>query len=260
VRSLHLYAAGRPPRHRGLPENDHPLVVVLPGLGFPRYTVPAAQAVARRGAECAVLDLPGFGWPGPRTTRPDIHAIGLLTAQWLDVVAGGRPVVLLGHSTGAQAALTGAVTAYDGGRRRLALVMAGPTFAPRHRRVVPLLLATPKAYRNDSVGEIHPSEVLRGRGDIVTMLRSALLDAPEGRVGRLRTPLTLTSGVHDSYAPAEWLDELAAASVAVTHRRVVQLGGSHNNLSTHPDDVAEVVAGAVGDADAATAEGFPAGS
>lgn len=46
-----------------------PLVVVLPGLGLPFYTLPTARALAARGVDCEVLDLPGIrvgaAAPGP---------------------------------------------------------------------------------------------------------------------------------------------------------------------------------------------------
>ena len=53
----------------------------------------------------------------------------------------GERVVLLGHSTGAQAALQAALLVQD--RRRLdAVVLAGPTVAPTQRRLDLLALAS----------------------------------------------------------------------------------------------------------------------
>lgn len=224
-----------------------PLVVVLPGLGLTFYTRRTAAALAARGLPTAVLDLPGFGSDRPWPTRPDIHAIGLTAARWVESQASERPVVVLGHSTGAQAALTAAL-ALGARRRRLSLVLAGPTFCPEQRRLSGLALATPLAYRDDRPTEIDPAEAWRGRAGIVAILGSGLRDAPEERVAHLRAPVTVASGVHDAYAPFDWLDRLATSAGNAPRVRTARLGGSHNNLFTHPEEVADLVALAADDA------------
>ena len=238
VRSVHHLPSGA--GHRGL-------VVVLPGLGLPGYTLPTAEAVAARGVECAVLDVPGFGSAHPRSSRPDIEAIASVARHWVLEQAGRRPVVVLGHSTGAQAALV-TVLGLQSKRRGVALVMAGPTFRPEHRRVAQLLASTPLAYRLDRLGEIHVKEVLRARVDLVRMVRSGLRDAPESKVAGLAAPLTVTAGVADAYAPSAWLDLLARSAVRSVGTRTSVLAGSHNNLYTHPHEVAALVALAMDDA------------
>jgi alpha-beta hydrolase superfamily lysophospholipase len=240
VRSLHHLPYGSGVSDRGL-------VVLLPGLGLPGYTLPTAQAVAARGVECAVLDVPGFGSAHPRSSRPGIEAIGSVARQWVLEQATRRPVVVLGHSTGAQAALV-SVLGLQSKRRGVALVMAGPTFWPEHRRAVRLLAATPLAYRRDRLGEIHLTEVVRARADLVRMVLSGLRDAAEARVAGLAVPLTVTAGVADAYAPAGWLDLLASSAVRAPGVRTSLLGGSHNNLYTHPHEVAELALLALDDA------------
>lgn len=238
VRSLHV-GGGR--------SGSGPLVVVLPGLGLPFYTLPTARALAARGLECAVLDLPGFGSDLPWPTRPGIHAIGLTAARWVEEAAPGRPVVVLGHSTGAQAALTAAL-ALGARRRACSVVLAGTTFAPEQRRLARLALATPLAYRDDRPDELDPAELWRGRAGVLAMLGSGLRDAPETRIARLRAPVTVTAGAHDAFAPVGWLDRLALAATAASSVRTSMLGGSHNNLFTHPDEVADLVLRAAADA------------
>jgi len=230
-----------------------PLVVILPGLGLPFYTLRTARALVSRGVDCTVLDLPGFGSGRPWPTRPNIHAIGLTAARWLESEAADRPVVVLGHSTGAQAALTAAL-ALGVRRRRLSLVMAGPTFTPGQRRLPRLARTTPLAYRNDGPHELDPVEVYRGRTGIIAMLQGSLHDAPEERIVHLATPVTVTAGVHDAYAPVEWLDRLATSARRAPSVRTSLLGGSHNNLFTHPDEVADLVVLTAGDAAAAGRE------
>ena len=241
VRSLSL--GGDAPRTTPLggdAPRTTPLVVVLPGLGLPFYTIPTARAVVARGLACTVLDLPGFGSNLPRPTRPSIHAAGLTAARWIEARATGRPVVVLGHSTGGQAALTAAL-ALSAHRRDFSLVLAGTTFAPEQRRLHRLARATPFAYRDDRLDQIDAMEVYRGRTGIVAMLQSGLHDAPEERIAHLPVPVTVTAGVHDAFVPLTWLDQLASSAVSAPSVRTSLLGGSHNNLFTHPDEVADLV-------------------
>jgi pimeloyl-ACP methyl ester carboxylesterase len=103
---------------------------------------------------------------------------------------------------------------------------------------------TPLAFRRDSLGEagVLP-QTARGPSAVLALLRTGLADSPEERVAGLTVPLLLTAGRQDSYAPASWLAALASAarsSPAVTARRI---SGSHNNLFTHPQEVATLVAG-----------------
>lgn len=226
-----------------------PLVVVLPGLGLPFYTLPTARAVVDRGLACTVLDLPGFGSDLPRATSPSIHATGLTAARWIEAQADGRPVVVLGHSTGGQAALTAAL-ALSARRRGFSLVLAGTTFAPEQRSLLPLARATPFAYRDDRPDQIDAMEVLRGRGGIVAMLRSGMRDAPEQRIAHLPVPVTVTAGTHDAFVPVTWLDLLASSARRAPSVRTSLLGGSHNNPFTHPDEIADLVGLAAGDATA----------
>jgi pimeloyl-ACP methyl ester carboxylesterase len=240
-RVVHSLSTAQPPCDSG------PLVVVLPGLGLPFYTLRTARSLTARGLHAVVLDLPGFGSPRPWPTRPNIHATGLLAARWVEARAADRPVVVVGHSTGAQAALTAGL-ALSARRRGLSVVLAGPTFAPRQRRLSGLALATPFAYRDDSPAELNPAELCRGRAGILTMLHSGLRDTPERRIAGLPVPVTLTAGAHDSFAPVEWLDRLGRAARLAPSVRTSVLHGSHNNLFTHPDEVAELVALAAEDA------------
>ena len=226
-----------------------PLVVVLPGLGLPFYTLPTARAVVTRALDCTVLDLPGFGSDRPWPTRPVIQAIGLMAARWVDTVAAGRSVVVLGHSTGAQAALTTAL-ALSAHRRDVSLVLAGTTFAPAQRRLSGLALATPLAYRDDRPDQIDPAEVVRGRTGMVAILHSGLRDAPEERIADLALPVTVSAGVLDAFVPVTWLDQLAGSATSAPSVRTSLLGGSHNNLFTHPDEIADLVLLAAADATA----------
>lgn len=215
-------------------------VVLVPGLGLPKYALPTAHAIAARGVSVALLDLPGFGLGEPNSTRPNIHAIGLMAAAWIMCQPTAARTTIIGHSTGSQAALTAALAAQER-HLKLSLVMAGPTFTPPQRRWPRLARAAVTAYRDDTVRQIRPSEVARGWWGVPSIVLSGLADAPDERVGRLRMPLSLTAGVHDSFAPTAWLEQLAARATASPRVRVSTQPGSHNNPYTHPHHIADVV-------------------
>lgn len=222
-------------------EAAYPLVVMLPGLGLPSYTRPTVHALARSGVTCAVLDLPGFGTRRRLGSSPDIVSVGRMAAAWVMAQAAGRPVVVVGHSTGAQSAL-GAALLVQQEREDVSLVLAGPTFRPEHRRLPRLLSATPSAYRDDRLGElVVVPDAARGHLGVLSVLRSGMRDAPEERLAGLRTPLTLTAGEHDAFAPLPWLATLAGAAVLSPKVRTVVAPGSHNNLYTHPLEVSRVI-------------------
>jgi pimeloyl-ACP methyl ester carboxylesterase len=223
--------------------NDAPVpdVVLLPGLGLPGYLVPTMRALADRGVTSTLLDLPGFAGAGPRTCGPSVAEVADAAATWLaDRCAGGRrtpsgaPVVLVGHSTGAQCALRAAVQLPDDGPVG-GLVLAGPTVAPEQRRLARLLAAAPSAYRRESVKELLVLKyVARWAPDVVRMLLSSTRDAPEQTIGRLRLPVLLTAGRQDSFAPPSWLATLSRSAVRSPSARIIRLPGSHNNPFTHP--------------------------
>jgi pimeloyl-ACP methyl ester carboxylesterase len=218
-----------------------PDVVLLPGLGLPGYLVPTMRALADRGVTSTLLDLPGFDGAGPRACGPSVADVADAAAAWLtDRCAGGRrtppgaPVVLVGHSTGAQCALRAAVQLPDGGPVG-GLVLAGPTVAPEQRRLTRLVAAAPTAYRRESVKELLVLKyVARWAPDVVRMLLSSTRDAPEQTIDRLRLPVLLTAGRQDSFAPPPWLATLARSAVRSPSARIVRLPGSHNNPFTHP--------------------------
>ena len=188
----------------------------------------------------ALLDLPGFGLRDANSTRPNVHAIGLMAAAWIMSQPTVERTTIIGHSTGSQAALTAALAAQER-HPNLSLVMAGPTFTPPQRRWPHLARAAVTAYRDDTLRQLRPSEVARGWSGVPSILLSGLADAPDQRVGRLRMPLSLTSGVHDSFAPTEWLEQLALCATSSPRVRVSTQPGSHNNPYTHPHHLADVV-------------------
>lgn len=227
--------------HAAGEDSSDTLVVLLPGLGLPAYAAPTVRATAASRAACVLLDLPGFGEPGPLGARPRIEDIGAAAAAWLRRHHRRGRLVIAGHSTGAQAALTAGL-AVQGEWPEAEVVLAGPTFMPPQRRLGPLLMAAPRAYREDSLRELRvlPAAARGGLG-VWSMLRSGMRDAPERRIADLRLGVTLTAGRTDAFAPEWWLQLLRASARRAAYVRVVQTPGSHNNLFTHPGEVGAVI-------------------
>ena len=113
---------------------DNSEVVLLAGLGAPGYLAPWARETSQ-WTRASIVDLPGWRAGDAQACRPTLVAIATALARWLEAT-DRRDVVLLGHSTGAQAVLKTAqlVPELIGG-----LVLGGPTFDP-HARTMPALL------------------------------------------------------------------------------------------------------------------------
>ena len=215
-------------------------VVVIPGLGLPRYTLPLTGELAVRGWDAIVVDALAAR-PRRRCPRvaPTISGIAGATAHWLASAELRPPVVVLGHSTGAQVALE-AVLSVQWRGPQVSLVMAGPTFTPPQRQLHRLIPAALTAYRKDTPKELVVlRDLARVRTDVVRVVLSGLRHHPEERVPALRVPVTLTAGEADSFAPAPWLQRLAEAAGGPS--RVEVLPGSHNNVFPHAAEVADLV-------------------
>jgi len=225
---------------RDAPPHQAAHVVVVPGLGLTAYLRPLVRALELRGVRATVLDVPGHHHRRT-TTPPTVQAIARATADALAARPPSERLLLLGHSTGAQAALQAALLVQ--GRRPVSgVVLAGPTVAPTQRRLDLLALTSGMAYRRDSPRELVVlPEVLRARLRLLTLLRSAIADRPERHVAALRSPLLLTAGRADSFSPPWWLEVLATGATRSPSVQVARLPGSHNNPYTHARALAELV-------------------
>jgi alpha-beta hydrolase superfamily lysophospholipase len=211
---------------------------VLPGLSLTGYVVPMARTLAARGLRCAVLDLPGLARRA-RAVAATPTAAGELAARWLDQQTPSGPVVVLGHSTGAAAAVQAAASA---AAPPALLVLAGPTFAPQHRSLRSLVTVAPRAYTRESPGELGPAARLVARPRrVASIIRSGLQVRLEELVGGVTPPIVLTAGEADALAPVGWLEQLGRSARSSAGVECVLLPGSHNNLFTHPDQVADLV-------------------
>lgn len=223
-------AGGRPVR--ALVLGTGPDLVVVPGLGALGYLVPTLQRVAAT-ARVTLLDVPGFGHPSTAHLPAGLRDVVAATAGWL-AATPGPPVVLAGHSTGAQAALHTARLAPD---RVRGLLLGGPTFAPRLRRPLPLAAAVGRTLVHEQPGELPAvaADYRRGGTRVVQLLRTAMADRPEEVVGQLGVPLTVVRGRYDHVSPADWCAALGP---------VRTVPGGHNSTWTHPVATADAWAAA----------------
>lgn len=228
---------GRPVRSLVLGDarRSVPQVVVVPGLGALGYLMPMVSACAQ-WTQVHLLDLPGFG--DRRTARlpAGLGDVARAVSGWL-AQAPAAPVLLLGHSTGAQAALRAADARPDSVAR---LVLAGLTFPPQARRLLPVAGRVLRTLPYERPGELPAvlPEYLRGAPRLPSLIRTALTDRPEELAPRVRSPLLVVRGRHDHLCPQQWAGAIAAAA---PDGRVQVVPGGHNTPYTHPDVMAAVV-------------------
>ena len=206
---------------------DNSEVVLLAGLGAPGYLAPWARETSQ-WTRASIVDLPGWRAGDAQACRPTLVAIATALARWLEATER-RDVVLLGHSTGAQAVLKTAqlIPELIGG-----LVLAGPTFDPHARTMPALLRRAVRTLPHEVPGELPvvlPSYIASGGRPLLQLIRSGMSDRPEDHVQELTTRSLVITGQRDGLAPPAWarhLAELASASCVI-------LPGAHNGCFPH---------------------------
>lgn len=194
----------------GLPE-----VVLLPGLGACGYLVPWTRRTAA-WTRATLLDLPGWQAGRPPSCPPTVEGVAAAVARWLEV-GDRRDVVLLGHSSGAQAVLHAALLVPG---RVAGVVLAGPTFDPAARALPRLLVRALTTVPRESLGTAAaavPWYLRSGGLPLVRFVRSALADRPEDLVPTLEVPVLVLGGRHDGFAPPAWVRRLAGLAGAPCH-------------------------------------------
>ncbi|MGW0333233.1 alpha/beta fold hydrolase [Streptomyces sp. NPDC003011] len=213
------------------------LLVLVPGLGAPGYLLRSVDRCARRGP-VRLLDVPGFGGPSGPACPETLGALADTVARWLAVVPR-EPVVLAGHSTGAQVALHAAQRVPE---RVRALVLMAPTFPPRLRRMRPLVTAFVRTAVRESpsvVPAVLPSYLKAGPRRLVRCIRSAQADAPEDLMPAVTCPVTVVTGADDALCPPEWIHRLARRT---RRGRAVVVPGAHAFPHRYPGLTAELLA------------------
>ncbi|GGX66476.1 hypothetical protein GCM10010358_21170 [Streptomyces minutiscleroticus] len=214
-----------------------PQVVLLPGLGAVGYLMRTADACAARGGTLRLLDVPGFGDRAAPPFPATIEALADVTADWLATVPEG-PVVLAGHSTGAQIALHAALRVPD---RVRALVLLGLTFPPAARDAGALLGAFTRTALHEApsvLPHVLPYYARGGPRRLARLVRSAQRDAPERLLPAVSCATVVVGGRHDAIAPPAWIGHAARRA---PRGRALVLPGAHSFPFTQPARTAEVL-------------------
>ena len=229
-----MVAAGRPVRRlvASAPAAPGPHVVLVPGLGAVGYLVRLLHAAAAVGPT-TLLDVPGFGHRRTADLPVSLDALALATVGALPP----GPIVLLGHSTGAQLALRAALLAPQ---RVAAVVLLGSAFEPGARRPAALLGRVLRAMTVESP-RLVPRTVpyyVRGGRRFVEFVGETLRERPEDFIGIAPCPVLVGRGTRDFICSAGWSRELAAAA---PDGRAYTLPGAHNVPFTHPGAVVRLL-------------------
>lgn len=194
---------------------DLPEAVLLPGLGAPGYLVPWARR-SSTWTRTTLLDLPGWDHGRPRSCAATVADVATTTARWLQAT-DRHGVVLLGHSTGAQAVLRCALQVPE---RVAGIVLASPTFDPPARALGTLLVRALSTLPRETAGAVAaalPSYLRSGGLPLLRFVRSALADRPEELLPRLGVPVLVVTGQHDGFAPPAWARHLAGLAGSTGH-------------------------------------------
>ena len=218
-----------------------PVVAIVPGLGAIGYLLPLVRQISGWGRPL-LLDLPGFRPPGHPDCAPTVPAVAEAVAAWLRTLAS-ESVILVGHSTGAQAALSAAV---EESHQVSELVLMGPTFDPAVRTWPALLRRATCNFPHESAREapaIAPDYRHAGARRLARFIRSGMTDRPEDRMADVACPVLLLGGRLDAFAPPSWVAELAALN---SHARTVTMPGPHNFPFTSAAPTSAVLEGFAG--------------
>jgi pimeloyl-ACP methyl ester carboxylesterase len=219
---------------------DLPEIVLIPGLGIRGYLRPLVRLLAT-WTRITMLDLPGWSVAHRQFCRARVPDIGAAAARWLE--ANDRAdVILMGHSTGAQAALHAAVTVPD---RLSGLILAGPVFPPEVRRPGSLARAVLRTLPYESWAELPavlPASLASGLVALARLLGSGMRSQPEDLVPEVATmPVCVITGRRDGVAPPDWARQLADAANGTVE---IHPGG-HNACFVDPASVEAAVRRAV---------------
>ncbi|WP_166869301.1 alpha/beta fold hydrolase [Salinibacterium sp. ZJ70] len=216
-----------------------PAFVLVHGIGVSsRMFLPLTLRLAREGS-VHLVDLPGYGFaPDPKTHVSLDDHVEVVAALVRD--AGLDPVVLIGHSMGAQV-VTAVGERYPDLVDRIVLI--APTIEPERRtasRAVVSLL-------RDSLREpfvvswiAFTDYLFRcGLPYLIRQFPVLLDDALEDRIAQVSHPMLIVHGERDAVVSRAWCVELAERSGA----RFVEVPGPHSVMYSDPEViVAEILA------------------
>lgn len=232
----HITAAGRTVSLTELGDERAPVYLLVHGIGASsRYYRPLAAELSH-GGRVLVPDLPGFG-RSPRTDTP--LSIPLLAEALADLLHGrapGQPVVVVGHSMGAQVATE---LAASNPELVSQLVLLGPVVNPAERHPVRQAARLAQDFRHEPwrVNALLAADYQRCgfrwySGTLTQMFAYEI----EHRLPDVVAPVTVARGDRDPVASREWIETLAATA---TRGRAVEIaGGGHVMMYPRAAEVA----------------------
>jgi len=185
-----------------------PVFVLIHGIGMGRSIFADLASHLDDEGEVIAVDLPGYGEaPEPPRVLTMERTADLVAAYLRTRV--DAPVVLVGHSMGAQVALEIAAR-HPGSVARLVLV--GPTVDPAARTAPRQLarLLRDIAIENPRVIAVGAREYVRAGPHLRAKFRAMLVHRPEDVLSRVHAPTLVLRGEDDRVATREWCQRVVA--------------------------------------------------
>ena len=215
-------------------------LLLVPGLCVSAYLRPAADALAANGYRVHLVDPPGWPRSDPPPRQPDDAAdIAWWVVRWL-ATTELRDITLVGQSFGAQLAAHVAAQAPE---RVRVLVLQGPTFDPAYRTMTRAAwrLACDFPRERPSLLVLEAPEWLRlGLRQVRGIVRIGLRDRLEATLRRVRCPVLVVVGEHDTLSTRVWTRSLVDPDL-VADRHVVMAGLPHSSPHADPAGFARLV-------------------
>ena len=189
-----------------------PVYVLVHGIGMGRTVfADLSEHLTERvdDGEVIAIDLPGYGEaPEPPRTLTIERNADLVAAYLRERV--GSPVVVIGHSMGAQIALEVAARHPEVADR---IVLVGPTVDPEARTAIRQLwrLLRDIAVEHPRVIALGAREYVRAGPHLRAKFRAMLVHRPEDVFAKVGVPALVLRGENDLVAPRAWCREVAAA-------------------------------------------------
>ncbi|MGV8897483.1 MAG: alpha/beta fold hydrolase [Rhodoglobus sp.] len=212
--------------------------LLLHGIGLSHRSFTRLAKLLSATGDSIALDLPGFGATAKPERPISVQQYAASIANIVERTATG-PVVVVGHSMGAQFALELAIIRpdlVDG------IVLAGPVVDPRWDNVAiqGALLAADALTEPLATKLMAAHDYARcGLPWFLTETREMLEYDTHERIGLLRKPLLVIRGEYDTIANEGWTEWLAS-QVAGGASRTFK-GHSHNVIHSGPVEVAEAI-------------------
>ncbi|WP_377644870.1 alpha/beta fold hydrolase [Oryzobacter terrae] len=218
--------ADRPGRRSD--EDDHPVVVLVPGLGLDARSWHLVRAALTTRVE--VVTLPSMGRRAPRGC--DLH-VEQQADRLLQALPRGRDVVLVGHSAGCPVVVEAAARS----PHVLGVVLVGPVTDPRARtwpRMLAGWLATAPRERPSEVPSVLPQYRSTGAGSMLRGMNQMRRYRTHVGLAAVPVPVHVVRGEHDRIARQDWCTRLAGLGAG----EVTSVpAGAHMVPLTHPGAV-----------------------